>query len=425
MPWPRWPTPWRPRRPRSRASSASRPSGRWATWPASVPTTRPSTARSSRRSGAPASPGSASAWPRCRPASPRSRDAVTAVRALADRYLLESCALDPIRSTSLGVPGYERLLTDYSPEGVAARATLAREALTELDAVPTDDDADRRCASLLRDRLGTELDLVEAGEPLRSLRIIGSPVGSLRSVFDLMAHDTPEQWADAAARMGGIPGAYAPFEASLREGVHRGLFAAPRQAEACAEQAATWAGQRDRAPWFETLAASAPDGVRPEAEAQARRATEALAALAAYLRDEYVPAAAGTPDPVGRERYAQLARVHLGSTIDLDEAYAWGWDELRRIEDEMAAVAERIVPGGGIDAAMAHLDAHGEVIEGEPALKAWLQDLMDRTIAELDGTHFAIAGPVRTVEPMIAPPGTPAAQYSTAPSADFSRPGRT
>jgi uncharacterized protein (DUF885 family) len=54
-----------------------------------------------------------------------------------------------------------------------------------------------------------------------------------------------------------------------------------------------------------------------------------------------------------------------------------------------------------------------------------LQELMDRAVAELDGTHFAIEGPVRRVEAMIAPVGSAAAPYYTRPSLDFARPGRT
>jgi uncharacterized protein (DUF885 family) len=50
---------------------------------------------------------------------------------------------------------------------------------------------------------------------------------------------------------------------------------------------------------------------------------------------------------------------------------------------------------------------------------------MDRTVAELDGTHFDIPEPVKQVEAMIAPPGGAAAMYYTPPAEDFSRPGRT
>ena len=64
-------------------------------------------------------------------------------------------------------------------------------------------------------------------------------------------------------------------------------------------------------------------------------------------------------------------------------------------------------------------------IEGEENLRNWLQELMDRTIAELDGKHFDIPDPVKRVEAMIAPPGGTAAMYYTRPSEDFKRPGRT
>jgi uncharacterized protein (DUF885 family) len=91
----------------------------------------------------------------------------------------------------------------------------------------------------------------------------------------------------------------------------------------------------------------------------------------------------------------------------------------------MREVAEQVLPGGTPQAAMRHLEEHGPAVEGEAAIRAWLQELMDRAIDELDGTHFDLAEPIRTVEAMIAPPGSAAAPYYTRPSVDFTRPGRT
>ena len=113
-------------------------------------------------------------------------------------------------------------------------------------------------------------------------------------------------------------------------------------------------------------------------------------------------------------------------TRDPEEIYAWGWDELHRIEAEMAVTAEQIAPGAGVAGAMAVLrDDPARSIEGIDRLLAHLQELTDRTIADLDGTHFDIPEPLHRVECREAPPGTAAAMYYTAPSADFSRPGRT
>src|SRR5439155_20863196 len=64
-------------------------------------------------------------------------------------------------------------------------------------------------------------------------------------------------------------------------------------------------------------------------------------------------------------------------------------------------------------------------IEGVENFQRWMQELQDRTISELDGTHFDIPGPVKRIEAMIAPPGGALAMYYTGPNEDFSRPGRT
>src|SRR5262249_56498765 len=69
-------------------------------------------------------------------------------------------------------------------------------------------------------------------------------------------------------------------------------------------------------------------------------------------------------------------------------------------------------------------DEH-RAIEGVDNFQHWLQELIDRSIAELNGTHFDLAEPLLRCEAMIAPPGGTAAMYYTGPSEDFSRPGRT
>jgi uncharacterized protein (DUF885 family) len=351
---------------------------------------------------------------------------VAAVRALADRYLEQSIVLDPYLATMLGEPGYDHRLTDYSIEGVAARADVARQTLAELERTDAGDDADRLCGALLQDRLHTELTAFEAEEHLRPLRIFGSPVLAIREVFDMAPKETDADWANIAARMAAVPEAYARFESALRAGMARGLLAAPRQAQACADQTATWAGV-DRAgrPWFAGLAAEGPDGRRAELDRGAAAATEALVSFTHFLRDEYAPRAEGTPDAVGTDRYVVQARQYLGATLDVDDAYAYGWAELERIEDDMRSVAASILPGASLLEVFAHLDAEGEAIEGEQALLAWLQALMDETMDALDGTHFDLTGNIRKVEAALAPPGSAAAAYYTPPSEDFSRPGRT
>jgi uncharacterized protein (DUF885 family) len=339
---------------------------------------------------------------------------------IADQYVTRVAALDPISATAAGIPGHDHELTDFSPAGAAARAGLARETLDALASASQNDDADRVAAAVMSERLQLALEHHEAGERLRDVRVIGSPVETVRRIFDLMPTATDDDWETIAQRMTRVPDALATFEAALREGIERGVVAARRQALACAEQADAWSSD---APFFRDLAARRPEDAQLRAAAEV--ATAAYGQLAGFLRTEYAPAA-DPRDPVGRDRYALHARSFNGIELDLDDTYAWGWEELYRIEDAMRAVGERILPGQPLDAVIEHLEHDpNRTIDGVDAFQRWNQELIDTTIAELNGVHFDIAEPLKRCEAMIAPPGGAAAMYYTGPSEDFSRPGRT
>ncbi|MGK5111069.1 MULTISPECIES: DUF885 domain-containing protein [unclassified Geodermatophilus] len=355
----------------------------------------------------------------------------TTPRQVADRYVDAVCDLDPIVATSLGTrPGDDRL-PDPSPEGLEAEAGLARDTLAELDRVLAadpglaEDPVERRCARLLRERLDAELALHEAGEGLRALSNLFSPVHSIRQVFLLMPAATEEEWAVIARRMARVPEAYRGYRASLEEGARRGTFVAPRQVATVVDQLGEWLA----GPFFAGFAAGGPESLRGDLERSARAADDAVAGIRDFLRDSYGPQAEGTPDAVGRERYALHARRWTGSDLGagdgLEEACAWGWAEHRRLQAEQRAEADRVVRGATPMEAMRWLDVHGPAVDGVDAVRERLQAMMDEAIAALDGTHFDLAEPVRRVEAMIAPPGSAAAPYYTRPAQDFSRPGRT
>jgi uncharacterized protein (DUF885 family) len=347
---------------------------------------------------------------------------------IADQYVLAYTALDPIAATEAGVAGHDHEITDFSPDAGDARAQLDRDTLVALERAPRRDDRDRIAADVMTERLQLAVALHETGENLRSLRIIGSPVQEIRSCFDLMAYDTEHDWEIAAQRLARVPESVASFESALREGMARGLLAAHRQAMGCAQQAATWGGEDPGSkPFFASLVAghTGDPSLHAELERGAEAATGAYARLARFLREEYAPKA-DPRDPVGRERYPLFARAFNGIELDLDETYAWGWEELYRIEERMREVAARILPGEPVVAVADHLDHDASrTAEGVDEFRRWNQELIDQTIAELDGTHFDIALPLRRCEAMIAPPGGAAAMYYTGPSEDFSRPGRT
>nr|WSW57586.1 DUF885 domain-containing protein [Streptomyces sp. NBC_00998] len=349
-------------------------------------------------------------------------------RQVADTYVDALVELDPIAGTFLGVAESSGRLPDFSPEGREAVDRLARTTLRQLaaaEAAPgADDITERRCARLLRERLTAELAVHEAGEGLRTVSNLDSPLHQVRDVLTLTPTDTDEDWAAIAQRLRAVPDALAGYRASLNAGLARGLPAGPRQVSAVVGQLTEWIGT-DRS-WFAEFTDPGPERLRDELTAAAAVATGGLVELRDWFRDSYAPAVESAPDVVGRERYVRLARHHNGADLDLDEAYAYGWSEFHRLLAEMRTEAERVLPGAGTPwEALAWCDRHGEAVEGVEETRQWLQSLMDETIDKLDGTHFELAARVRRVESRIAPRGSAAAPYYTEPSLDFSRPGRT
>ena len=351
-------------------------------------------------------------------------------RQVADAYVDDLIALDPVTGTFLGVKESSSRLPDLSPAGqeaVAAlqRATLAR--LAEAERLPgADSDIERRCARLLRERLTAELAVHEADEGLRAVGNLGTVAHSVREVFTVTPAESDEDWTALAERLRAVPAALAGYRESLALGLERKLYAAPRPTETFIGQLSEWADTGEGRGWFEDFAAAGPDALRTELDEGARAATAAVVELRDWMREVYAPAVEGAPNTVGRERYARWSRYYNGTDLDLDEAYAYGWSEYHRLLGEMKKEAEKILPGAATPwVALAHLDEHGRHIEGVDEVREWLQGVMDRAIEALDGTHFDLAERVRKVESRIAPAGSAAAPYYTPPSEDFSRPGCT
>ena len=343
---------------------------------------------------------------------------MTPVFGLCDEYVTRWAVLDPVTAQMQGVTGTFGAATDYGPNGWAARAELMSATLAALANMSIASDSDRLAATFLRERLEAELAWHRLDEPLRLVRAPIGPISDIRDSVDLLPRADEDDWRNIAARMAAIPVMFAGWQASLEAGLGRELAAARRQAVEAAVAADRCVGSHD------VLVTSYGDGpLRAELAAAAARADQGYAEMARYLREDYAPRATEV-DAVGAERYAVAARLSLGADIDLKEAYEWGWAELARIEAEMAAEADAISPGASVAEATAILNETGYVT-GEEAYLAWLRDRHERAIAQLDGVHFDIPAPLRTIEVVLARGSTSGAAYYTGPSEDLTRPGRT
>ena len=351
----------------------------------------------------------------------------TAVDAVAEAHFDAVVAASPMEATYLGVPGRETELDDLSPDGYAHHAQVARDTLARLDAVEPVDAVDRVTVAAMRERLELGLELHEAGYDRMELNVIASPLQGCRDVFDLMPTATQDDWATIATRLAAVPTALEQWSSTLRESADRGLVTPRRQVTECITQcreltspdgffAAFLAGATaDGAPLDDAVRADLQRGVEAAAQGYQRIADD----LRTHLLDR-----APESDAAGRERYALASRQFLGASVDLEETYAWGQEELARITADMEATADRIVPGASVKEAIEHLDHDPRyVLHGTDALRDWMQERADEVIADMADTHFDIPGPVRTIEGRIAPTHTGGIYY-TGPSDDFRRPGR-
>ena len=316
-------------------------------------------------------------------------------------------------------------MDDLSLEGYAAGAELARRTLTELNATPATDERERVAKEAMQERLGLELERYDAGLTTSDLNVIACPLHDIRGVFDLMPTEGETAVANIATRMAKFATAMEQYGETLLESARRGHASARHQMIEVAKQCDVWTDP-NHDDFYRSLARrlDASGALRTSLDAAAEKATEATIAFGRFLREELAPLGKEN-QAAGRERYQLESRYFLGARIDLDEAYAWGFEELHRLETEMRAVAARIVgSGASIDDAVQALDNEpARNIEGKEAFRDWMQTLADKAIADLHGTHFDIAEQIRHIECCIAPTSDGGVYY-TGPSEDFSRPGR-
>ena len=350
---------------------------------------------------------------------------------IADGFIDTVAKHHPLSATHMGVPGFDHLMADYSLEAGEAFHADVRTSLAEMNAAVPANERERMCKDTFVDELTIAVEQYESREHLRDMNVLFSPIQSVRSIFDLMSQDSVEAWENIASRMEMIGEAFAGYRQTLDVGRAEGFVTSQRQVNGCAEQCETWAGSGDNPPFFDSLvnalAASEinDDPLSTRIEDAAAIATAAYCEMAEYLHKSYLPDAIPV-DGVGRDRYALAARGYLGSEIDPEETYDWGWEQLAWVRSEMTETAHKIKPGASIGEAVEILETDpARMITGEDEFRQWMQDLQDRTIGEMDGVHFDILDPVRKIETLIAPPGGALAMYYTGPSEDFSRPGRT
>lgn len=351
----------------------------------------------------------------------------TQIDTIADAWVDTLAELEPTLATYIGRTEYNDRFGDYSPAGQEQLIAEGRKVLAALAAATPVDDIDTVTKDDLAREIELGIELHDAKWHLRDLNVIASHAQDIRSAFDLMPTDTPDDWSVIATRLKAVPGAIGGYVETLREGIAQGIVPARRQVVEVVTQIGRYTEDTG---FFATFAAEAapgegqlPASLARELADNANAARVAYDELAQFLANELTPAAT-EKDAVGRELYQLHSRRFLGATIDLDETYEWGVEELARMVAEQESIAHEIKAGASVEEAVAFLEQDpARKLHGTDALQKWMQETSDRAVEELGRSHFDIPEPIRRLECMIAPTREGGIYY-TGPTDDFSRPGR-
>ena len=348
----------------------------------------------------------------------------TPIDAVAEKWVTTLADLDPVLATYIGLDnGKLGQWTDFSPAGADALVAAGRAVISELGTLDPVDDVDRVTKEDITATINLEIEKHDLGFQLRDVNVIASPVQGIREIYDIMPTDTEGDWANISSRLNSADTAIDQYIETLRVGIAKGIVPAKRQILEVIIQSRESA---DPDGLFANLIAQADGysaGLTSDLAKGAAASAAAYGKLAEFFEKELLPVS-GEKDAVGRDLYAVASRAFLGATVDLDETYEWGVEELQRMVDEQTSIANEIKPGATVEEAIEFLDEDvSRKLHGTEALQRWMQETSDRAVEELGRTHFDIPKEIRTLECMIAPNHTGIIYY-TGPTDDFSRPGR-
>ena len=342
---------------------------------------------------------------------------------ISDRFTEAWADANPLDATYYGVGGRDHLCTDFSPEGHERLADLYRQTRSELEPqVKSEDRLQRFGAVVLTGWLDEQIANHESGKWRRDLNHVASPFQDMRDTFDLMPTESAQDFEPIISRFAGFGGMLSGYRASLAEGVRAGDTVAVRQAESLLGQLREVGGAESRFDRFASMcAAVGADQSRLDSAVSA--AKQSCLDFAGWIEKEYLPAAE-PEDAVGRERYLAGADEFLGMSIDPEETYEWGWEEMKRLHAEMKQVADQVSPGEDVFDVI-------DTLETDPDRSAhtradfveFISDLQVDAIAKLEGDHFDVPDPLRRVTVNIAPPGGSLGAWYHGPSEDLLRPG--
>ena len=347
------------------------------------------------------------------------------VFALADRFVDDYAANDPLAATYSGVAGHDDRWGELGVAGIEAKQDLLRATRTALDALPPapgDDDAVLAMRTL-RELLDHELEAITSHDVYRDVTHMASTFPAMRDVLEVQDAGTAEGSRALLARLHGLPDALAGWRERIGRALELDAVVGRRQVRSVLEQLMHAQGPdsafRSR---IERLATDHPT-LADAAHASWPPIAEALGRTADLLETRYLPAAAAT-DGVGVDRYLRSAAPMLGTQLDIDETLSWAWDRLRTVTARARRVAARIDADADLLGVFDQLRT--DVRFAAPSREVFRAMMIERqatALDHLDGTVVDVPAPLHRFEVRFAPPGGALGASYIAPSEDLRRPG--
>lgn len=323
---------------------------------------------------------------------------------LADDFLQSLCALEPLFASEEGFSEFDDRVGDLSPQMHSDKAQLAKATIDKLMKLEISNDNDQLCADVLRDYCNNIVDDFINDDWVRCINVLTNPL----DVIQTTCYNIDEQDSTAIAKreqkIAEISSSLKSYKETFRYGAANNCLPKMSQLKRMAHNCALYAN----------------DSLFMKSEAR-----QAYLEFGSFLTEEIVPKS-DPEDAVGFEVYSRSAEHHLGKKIDVKETYEWGWEEIRSLLAEIDEVIKEISPGKTYLETIEHVSKDPERTANSPQeLQEFLQNLINESLTQLNGTHFDIDPRLLDIEACLLEEVGSSVMFYAAPSDDFSRPGRT